>query len=384
MTTDMQSRILTRLRPGLPNRKSLRRSHPDGGSTLEIIPLEIVQEIAEYLLPEAKAALALASRTMLYRFGTEALKLGLPSRYNLLLLLSKDGIWLQDILCPFCYVFHAPFPIPAWPSGPHTNTRACQTEKADGKRKPWEQAISSPWLPAHVTFNTVAAVMRCHRHNSTAYMPETLASSDKFEIGDCKVHCYHDFRIVNGHLLLKTEKLVLPCKGKAKTTNAFSQVQAILQIPQNEAWKLNEGCVHINFILGGHVVLNNQPEFDINAIQHTCASSHAMPCFKCSWVGKRCVFYCWSCYTDYSLGFVDLPGNGGRVCVLTTWKDLGSGECIKNREWQSHCCKGWSFRHFPDGCSPCVPEVYMAFEEETNWGFYNPSICQSRLADLAK
>ncbi|KAK0648510.1 hypothetical protein B0T16DRAFT_408326 [Cercophora newfieldiana] len=46
---------------------------------------------------------------------------------------------------------------------------------------------------------------------------------------------------------------------------------------------------------------------------------------------------CMRCYTDHGAGFVKMPGgNAGWVCVLTTWKDLGTGESVDSLEWQSH------------------------------------------------
>ncbi len=108
-------------------------------------------------------------------------------------------------------------------------------------------------------------------------------------------------------------------------------------------------------------------------------------CRESFWV-RACEY----CYTDPSLGFVDLPDNRGRVCVMTTWKDLGDGQKLDNREWQSHLdaadstwtkVRKWNTE----------PWIYQAFEKNQSMDAkvsrtfqYYPSIRQKSLTMFAK
>lgn len=119
----------------------LEGPRPSNKSSLETISAELVLSIAEYLTPEAKAALALAGHTMLSRLGSRVFKLDSASRYGLFLLLDKGGMFLPDILCPFCRIFHAPFSRPSWSWEFYRSMRACHTYV------PWErQQAISPYL----------------------------------------------------------------------------------------------------------------------------------------------------------------------------------------------------------------------------------------------
>lgn len=55
--------------------------------------------------------------------------------------------------------------------------------------------------------------------------------------------------------------------------------------------------------------------------------------------GVGVVNSCRKCYTDVSLCLVDDLGRGRKVCVLTSWKDLGTGEGLDSPQWQSHLHK---------------------------------------------
>ena len=57
---------------------------------------------------------------------------------------------------------------------------------------------------------------------------------------------------------------------------------------------------------------------------------------------------CKFCQTDFSLAMVSLPpspagyqggGTETNICVMTSWKDLGTGLSIKDIKWQSHLCR---------------------------------------------
>ncbi len=342
---------------------------------LESLPTELVLCIGQYLSPETNAALALTSCTMLQKLGHGTLQLDSTCRYKLLLLLSKDGMYLPDVLCPFCRIFHSPLPKPTW-AWEHWewNMRVCEDMKLAG----WGHCEGHMLLPRQVHFNTVAAVLRCARHNSTAFKASMLDSCNKIQRFQSKVHIYYDFRIADGHLLLRTEKYILPSKNANETLGALPVVRETMK---DNPYKLDGICFH-------HVWTWEQPGvFDTPKCPNIVCIGPRNP--VCAWTHKRCICYaswvkiveCRFCYTDYRIRFVDLPDGGARVCVLTTWKDFGPGESNDDPEWRSHTIyrrKTEPIRGSKIGGGP----ICKAFEKKSP-SKYRPAIPRRTLEDFA-
>ena len=347
------------------------------GWSMETIPIKVVFCVTAYLPPESHAALALTSRTMLSRLGNRCLKLEPSSRYNFLLLLSKDGMYLPDILCPFCRVFHTPSPqflVAMWREDGHQDykdVRECASR--DWVRGP---PVASPYLPAHVDFNIIAAVMSCHRHKFPAFGPETLASNGKAFNEGCRFHIDYNFRVMGGQLIMKTEKLILP--GMGKEGGILDGVREVAKVLGAQPWRLGKCCAHINW-------LDQYPYVFTGARCRWCHKyiwTHRLSFSGCVCVLRSKARFeigiCRFCHTDYSLGFVDLPHGRGRLCVMTSWKALGPGISPVD-EWQSHLYSRPRTSHR----NRLEARAYRAFEGERG-SRYKPSISQRRLDDLLK
>lgn len=189
---------------------------------MDSLPTEMMLDIASYLPPETQAALALSNRKALQKLGSASLNLSGQSKHRQLLLLAKDGLYPDDIPCPFCLRFHSSHDI-SNPWGNQypkerrlTGPRDCQgyfegvmmssIGPAPGMSALATKEATSSFLGPHVHFNTVAALMRSHRLGLTNEMSSTRETT---LAGISKICRYEDFRIVNGHLLLKTEMLLL-------------------------------------------------------------------------------------------------------------------------------------------------------------------------------
>ncbi|KAK3313164.1 hypothetical protein B0H66DRAFT_387481 [Apodospora peruviana] len=380
----------------LPSNRNPRR--PPEGWSLETIPLEIVLQVAKFLSRIERASLALVSRGMLIRLGTDVFKLDSRAQYAFLHLLHRDGMFLPDVLCPVCRVFHSPFPIHDLTSKScYRSMRACQTQQS------WERG-DTPYLPVQVTFNTVAAVLSCSRHNMTRlFAPETLASSHKVEEDLFKIHTYYNFRVVCGHLIIKTEKLILPAKHADDILDAVRHASKVFE---EHPWDVGKCCRHVTWASQYPIPLKSLPAENHEGVDdlleskhrehHHCAWNHSLPCtLDCGLSNQNknnfLVEACDLCFTDYSLGFVDLPDTRGRACVLTSWKDLGRGQIPADEEWQSHLWPDHSmtFRDsFHPSRSPVVPDIYRGYEKPQEWGGgrsqHRPSIDEKRFIRLGQ
>lgn len=112
-------------------------------------------------------------------------------------------------------------------------------------------------------------------------------------------------------------------------------------------------------------------------LMHHYLWTHSLPCPEQS--GTHACLRDWNfivhsfrdCFTDFSLGMIELAGGKGRVCILTAWKDLGTGQSPKGVEWLSHLYPNTSVTGHPSfelGMkfdppeSRLSPGVYRKFE----------------------
>lgn len=330
--------------------KSLKALGPTSGSisgtingqlTLETLPVELLFIIAAFLSLADQVALALVSKTGFYRFGPAVSKLKekKEERLDFLTVLERDGVRNADILCSACVRFHPPrlSAVHGWYFQNMQGMRPCG-ERFDLRPWPSTFRLISPNLPSHLHFNTIAAVMRSHRHGWTVHPVHTLAASHRthHRTGYPKLNCYVSCKIVDGRLIVKTQKLMLPCASWEDLQEARP---AVLRFLQDECL-LRHCCGHIWWI--GHYRFVFDEKADLHPahiwIHHRIWA--ARPLHPEGYDPRLAYLYrvygCKVCYTDFALGVVDLPDTRRRLIVLTTWKDLGSGESPSDVRWASH------------------------------------------------
>lgn len=315
--------------------------------TLERVPVELFLAIASYLTTTDRAALALASQTGLSRLGRAATA---PKdkkdqehdpddpddpRWDLLIRLERDGVHKEDILCPGCKVFHPPHLsiVPGWYFELTKPLRSCGSSCNF-------QAWTSPYLPAHIHFNILAAVMRSYRLYDS-HIERT------FRHKPCqypKIHCHSSVKIVNGRLLLKTETLILPCRNLRGLENAsvFNNARIFRRayiLTRVRPW--HKCCAHHSW----------KRVYDYVFDETAASDKGELDLFRRIWSNRRLrtgskyqinrlglVKSCTRCFTDFALGITDLrlASAWRRVFIVTIWKDLGSGESPDDARWRSH------------------------------------------------
>jgi hypothetical protein len=376
---------------------------------MDSLPTELMQDIASYLPSESQAALALSNKKTLYMLGSATLKLSGQAKHRLLLLLAKDGLYPDDIPCPFCLRFHSS-PEISNPWGSQTcegrrltaprDCQVCFCSVAPTRalyNMPRAQKAISTFLGPRVHFNTVAALMRSHRLGRKKEMPPTreIMPTRTGNILRCE-----DFRIVNGHLLLKTEMLLLPHSTNQLSDDVRHMVDSIYE----DAWTAH-ACGHSTWLDLYPEVLGLAHPSQLEIVKHkTCLWTHENSCSECGIPAERqalfgcgrnslftkfcggdttgpeddslsitkvlagvgVVLSCEDCHTDVSLCFVDDLGPGRRVCVLTSWKDLGTGEELgegfDSREWHSHL---WTVASHLRNLGRKRETVFEAYEKDT-------------------
>ncbi|KND88253.1 hypothetical protein TOPH_07053 [Tolypocladium ophioglossoides CBS 100239] len=310
-----------------PSTGHRRLQHEGGLSSLERLAAELVLEIAAHMSPADQASLALVSRTGLRKLGRASLQLQGASRLDFLVRLERDGARPADALCPQCRVLHPPhlsLP-PAWYSDYGAAIRPCAQSSSAGSAALLKKSqIASAFLPLQLHFNMVAGVMRCHRHGWSTYSAETLSSSSRYKYFDKsrypKLVSTTQCRIVNGHLVAKTEKLIFLCKGSAGLQDAASKVVQLLE----REWALRHCCGHQRWAQRYYSTL-------LSCRDRIWSSRPISEALSFLHLDRHRVKGCGLCYTDCALSAYDLPDDRGRVITLTTWKDLGSGYSINDR-----------------------------------------------------
>lgn len=378
--------------PSTADEAPIMVSSPRPRWKLDTIPVEIFLHMAIFLLPAERACLAMASHYMFDKLGRESLRLDVKAQYAFFQHLYKDGMFLPDVLCPLCRVFHSPFRAPLWHADARDDIR--WPEGREGTA-PWGNSHAAmPYLPPHINFNMVAAVMKCHQHSSEAILPADLDSSIAIYDGGWRIHVYNQFRIHKNRLLLKTERLLLLRQVGLSIMESISQIFLLMrEYPVD----LSQACRHIDWPSSYPVVFNSvravRRHFAHGAGGQICSWDGPLPCFECTRDNIReyltldnfLVTACVRCYTDHSLGFVILPNDLGTVCVMTTWKDLGDGQRVTEHRWQSH---GFA----PEVCFPEFqysrkshrPRVYRAFEgmRGIRYSRYRPTVSRTRIEEL--
>ncbi|KAK4165621.1 hypothetical protein QBC43DRAFT_333493 [Cladorrhinum sp. PSN259] len=199
--------------------------------TLEDIPAEMVFNIVESLEPVAQGALALASRTLFFKSGGIAVKLDDPSqRYELLLLLARDNRYPPLMLCSFCRIFHRPVQSSAKILRLRRKARS-KLHKCEGESpilKEFDYAAMAKYLLPRVHQSIVDAVMESYAHHAPTFKLPLETDGHKIEAGTATIFLNYSLAIVNNHILLKTEKTIIPCEGN----NAAEVLAAVYRLGQ--------------------------------------------------------------------------------------------------------------------------------------------------------
>jgi len=308
---------------------AVRRNRPE---TLETLPAEMLLHIASYVPPATRAALALVSRTILFKISSDSLELQEGDRYELLLTLERDGRYMTEILCLECRIFHRPRFF-GWEADPGLN---CKVEELACMSR-------SHHLPQQVTFNRVVAITRCHRHNSTLYLPNRLESSHEFSLGQAKINYFIRCKFARGALFMKTVKVLMPSKDRAPpSVNDVAELVRLLQSNR----PLGDCCRHMDW-------LTVEPRiFPSDKREYECIWGHFGDCPKGSCPRIRSdisqIGRCRHCVTEIVASAHKVCVTNAGVVVLTSWKNLGGGENLGDRWWKGHLsdpADRWPFHH---------------------------------------
>lgn len=309
---------------------------------LQALPTEMLVAIASFLHPESRAALALACRRTLSALGHQSLHLQGDPRFRLLQLVERDGIFPSDILCPWCRVFHDPllsFGRYIRFRGGAKPDRPCVTSPAEGSMV--FHLFSSPFAGDAIHANTVAAVMRSHRHGSSAHGPNLLSATHRWPVPGVPVPMSRASCVIaRGHCIFKTELFLLTPKSPSGSLNGLGQLHALLY--------RRRACRHVTWTCA-FPSLSSSPGTRTAPAGQWCQRKHARPCDRgLATADPKCEepycsggpAHCHECYTDCAFHVRELPRDQGRVLVLTTWKDLGAGESADDPRWMSHTLQG--------------------------------------------
>lgn len=304
--------------------------HPVSGySTLELLPTELILQIAENLEPWEAAAFALSSKGILYKLGTASVILHPKDRYPFFQLLERDLRHIPEILCAFCSYFHAP-------EESLMSKRHCCILAPTYGRGIWN--LTSPLLPTWLHWNMVRAVMQSHREGTGYHTVEDLKSTKAFSEDGTRVHYTARYLISNGKLILRTVLALFPCEGGAREQTAFAP-ELVNILRKN---KLEACCGHVSWTKKYPLVFSPQPEPRTPSDAHPLSITYR----PCIWNTRRKkplralyvadMDQCRRCHTSYTWMIKDLEDGGGRVVCLVSYKDLGRGQSRDEPEWNSH------------------------------------------------
>lgn len=404
-----RSRACADDRPLKQRRKSdaqpVRKPGPPLDQTL---PTELILKISGYLRPETRAALALTSRKMYRILGSDSVSsLDDESKVELLYYLEKDGRLFPNILCEWCFEVHSPFPSPDWTIGVANDGSERECEEFTN----WdEEKASSLSLPWRLHYNTISAVMEGHRNGWNGLEAEKMGYTETATGPNdrdwLRIRIQYTYKIVKGSLVLKTERLV-PIRSTQNPKAVFDCMRSVSewmvgnmerkgasdQARAKVNWQLNKICVHRGWVDSGYdcFLSDSESEKVLTNLRVSPWKRIQMWTDRAATEKPGRVAPCPHCYTDYALAFVPAiqdREDRGNVCVLTTWKDLGTGLSICDGKWQTHLMdragKRDNIRH-PDECD--IASAYEGVKQERSGVdfrefHYSPTVDQKVLRDL--
>ena len=341
------------------------------------LPVEVICMIADKLRPVDCAALALCSRATLHKLGSGVFDLNEEENYSILQRLERDGYAKDMILCSICRIFHPP----VWEKGfgpkvyspeqdakPQTaqnRGRKAKPRRPRGRQIPKRRALkkkvdaSRPChdvfgpFPRHVAYDTVAAIMRCYRHN-WATLPVWALNSTLYVVsGEAALRWNIDFKVVHGLLLARTTTILRP---HPDASEGFRHVWRLREILENDK-RIGFACAHVSWItVKGFFFYADSDEQDICRRQHRrCMWTNFGRCPSTPFMGGwdyTCICYpgpttqisyiqrCEQCFTEICAFVTWVPQGSGRgemgVLVLRSWKLLGRGVDTDDVHWTTH------------------------------------------------
>ncbi|KAH6887078.1 hypothetical protein B0T10DRAFT_563302 [Thelonectria olida] len=323
-------------------------------SAFERVPENVWVEIATLLSVVDRASLAFTCRYT-HTFMSKALKLAPTNKYEFILRLEKDGVWLAEILCGKCRKFHLP--------RGEKQPKGCST-----------RPFKSRSLPSQVEFDLVTAILRCHKFNSTLYTVDHLASTKEYADQEAKIINYVSAQISQGNLILKSETIL--CAGNDRL-NALKYVPKLKSLLRKHH-ELGQICHHndwvgvMPFASGPRSSAAHAPRFHGQLRSLVESNLHNQATYECLWTHPRTcwtecnassalearlegLWYCTCCSTDFKITIVHGEGRNSRAkfVVLTSWKNLGYGSNLGEYEWREY------------KASPDVSQPHRRFQAES-------------------
>ena len=364
--------------------------------SLETIPSDIISKIAQLLSPVDRACLALVSRSLLSSFGGSPSNskhvfgdLDDESRYNLLLYLSGDGMYICDhVLCQWCRKFHSPWPTSTWGADAALLHYSKVTDRPVDET--WRQCEQYPghWqclnfsivLPSALHFNMVKFWMfRDKMLSVIGDVPREplMTYNQTYSLpGGHELFSQNTFKIVKVgrkskqvcNLIVKTETFIrlgrtqndeaimqsISEVSKALTNTSVHDVfipYSVKKICQHYCWysfadvfEDADGTYYSAFLGPRHVKVSPMSRRNMWVRSHDTQERRAKKVKK-DYGNYNNIRQCDKCHTDYALSFLPRPEKEKTgVCVLTTWKNLGTGQSVSDDKWQSHLhwyLEGW-------------------------------------------
>jgi len=162
------------------------------------------------------------------------------------------------------------------------------------------------------------------------------------------------------------------CRGTDIVGHSHSELEG-------EKVQLEKKCEHPHDDNGTATLLNTD-NFSLSE-PAKCALLHPQPCIEKGCLERYAwgsgghphfVTACCSCSTEFCLGSQDIPGasgGGGRVLVLSVWKNLGGFGDGGWKHWESHAC-GNDVKGYEEDISDLGGKMAKAFDDDHSTGFY--------------
>ncbi|KAI8712310.1 hypothetical protein NCS52_01328800 [Fusarium sp. LHS14.1] len=332
---------------------------PKPRNPFNILPNELLMDIADLLDPADKASFAYTDRRAYFCAGKLDF-LHSEDKVEFISRLDREGFMPFDILCHVCAKFHPPRGDRWWTEA--EGQRECIL---DGNSEVIQQGfLDSPFLPYHVYFDIVAAVCRSFRLKNGNYIVNCLADRNVYKTQGAKISSrtsarFCEGRFGEGQLILKTENVLLLQPGPD-----LSQNVANLNDLLYENWWLTGACGHVSWDMIWPYIFNPEEENpDVKMYNHVLSKDTTTLPVLDGWDMSSCVWEapigCWTwtvdvispfaewhcdelwtcakCSTNFKISVVRRPSDPrANAIVFTSWKELGKGVSLSDENWRAH------------------------------------------------
>lgn len=319
-------------RRGKPRTAERSNQAHSTATTLEKLPVELLQHIAAFLGPDSAACFVLCSRSLQWAVGNQSwfalrTKDQKKARISFLNSLQRD---LRDWLtCYHCLKLH-PFDPEADPQGRFDFAHGHPCSQADGVVQ---------FMPGlRLQFPYAQMIMKAHKLGATdnVYL-DSLSHAHTSDHEHQIPHGHTSARIVNNSLLVK-----LDWRIPLRLGEGFSRARVFNP----------NVCRHWRCVL-----------HDDNLSERIrCQLGHGLgqSCAKCTGLQQ-----CQRCSTEFVMGCLDSNWSPqGRVIYITAWRDLGPCDTPFDTRWRSQIMRIYTSLPAPDFSVPFVPgSIRRAFED---------------------